>query len=134
MQELLNGAVLEIAAALVSLVVAVVVGYLAKTTKAVLDSQQTKKYTEALERFDPMISQAVRQLAMSALAKVEDAGDSLTDGEARDWVRERALDYAVEFRARTGIEFDPNIVVDKVLDEAIVQARKSWIESYGYGS
>lgn len=95
-------------------------------SKAVLDSQQTKKYTEALERFDPMIASAVRQLAMSALAKVEDGADSLTDGEARDWVRERSLDYAVEFRARTGIEFDPNIVVDKILDGAIAEARRSW--------
>lgn len=103
MQEVITEAALEIAAAILSIVVAVAAAYLARAKKAVYESEQVRRYVEAVNTFDQDIFAMINVTARAAAVKASDLSDELASGEEFAWAYDKVADYVNKTAAATGV-------------------------------
>lgn len=132
MNEAITSGILEIAIALVGLVVAAVVTWVGNAAKKLADSKQVESYTRALREFDQEIwQQSVelgRAISDSAVRKAADFDDSQTYNDLQEMI----LGFANRYAQKTGVRTDfTQDHLDALIRVAQTEARKAWRRSYG---
>lgn len=132
MEQIATDVVLQVAAAVLSLVVSVVVTYVGIAAKRVLDSKQTREWSEALRNFDEDLYASLEDLGAAVEEKIRDEATSFTRSDRYDMVTDAILEKANSFSKKTGVnaEFSEEHL-DALVRAAMREGRDAWERSYG---
>lgn len=132
MTEALTGALVEVAIAVVSFVVAGITAYLGTAAKKLADSKQVREYSEALKAFDEDIYRAAIEIGAAMESRVRSEAEGFTESDRYRGIRESLLRYAEEVGEKTGVRTDLSEEhIDTLVQTAIREGREAWRMSYG---
>lgn len=131
MNEAITNAVMEIAIAVVGLVVAAVVGYVGRAVKRALDSEEVRRYSEALKNFDEDLYASLTDLGVAVEEKIRDDATSFTEGDRYHLIRKSIIREANNFARKSGVNAEFNEEkIDALTRAAIREGGRAWEKAH----
>lgn len=130
MTEAITAGIMEIAIAIVGLVVAAVVGYVGTAAKKVLDSKQVREYSEAVKNFDEDMYASLVDLGASIEDKIRDEASNLIESDRYNAVKEAIVQKASIYASKTGVKVQfSEEELDALVNTAIREGKSAWRRS-----
>jgi hypothetical protein len=123
-------AVMQLATALLAVVIPVVVAYVGYYAKRALEALEVKKYAEALREYDMALYARLMDAGKVAVELAHDRAEAFTESEIKPYLYAQAEEVSRSFSEKAGVRVDLSRErVDALIELAVREAEKAWKES-----
>lgn len=130
----ITSVVVEVAGALLAILVPVILAYVGYWAKRALAALETKRYADALREYDVELYARLMDAGRAAIGMAKDRAVSFTEAEVKPFLYKTAQEVSDAFSSKTGVRVDLNEKrVDALIAIAIESAKRAYeLEQAGY--